>query len=134
EFGVHRPVHLVYSGDPYLANGATLKASPGIGDLRFVPKVALVRSGSLERHVLLSLAMPIGFPTGNSAAFRGAGGFSIQPELLFEVHLGRLGLLFDAGYRYRSKHPVGLAWGDEITFGGGIVYGLTDTLALRIEA
>ncbi len=133
ELGLHLPVHLVYSGDAYTVGGTTLQANAGIGDLRFVPKVALVRSGSLERHVLLSLAVPIGFPTGDSLAWRGAGGFSIQPELLFAVHFGRFAILADAGYKIRTKHPANLPWGDEITFGGGLMYGLTDALVLRGE-
>ena len=133
EFGFDLPVHFIYSGDPYTLGGTTLQANAGVGDLRFVPKIALVRSGSLERHVLLSLAVPIGFPTGNSLALRGADAFSVQPELLFAAHLGRLALLFDAGYKYRSKHPALLPFGDEITFGGGLAYGLTDALSLRGE-
>src|SRR4051812_16218232 len=43
ELGLHLPVHLIYDGDPY--NG--LVANAGVGDLRFMPKVALVRAGSL---------------------------------------------------------------------------------------
>ncbi len=133
ELGVGLPIHLVYSGDPYAVGGTTLHAGAGIGDLRFVPKVALVRTGSLERHFLMSLAMPVGLPTGNSLALRGADAVSLQPELLFAVHLGRFAILADAGYKYRSKHPAMLPWGDEITFGGGLMYGLTDALALRGE-
>ncbi len=133
ELGVGLPIHLVYSGDPYVVGGTTLHADGGVGDLRFVPKVALVRTGSLERHMLLSFAMPIGLPTGDSVAFRGAGGVWLQPELLFAAHFGRFAFLFDAGYRYRSTHPAGLPWGDEIALGGGLAYGLTDQLSLRAE-
>jgi outer membrane protein OmpA-like peptidoglycan-associated protein len=133
ELGVDLPIHFIYEGDPYVTGGATLSASPGLGDLRFVPKVALVRTGSLERHVLLSLAMPIALPSGNDLAFRGDGGVSLQPELLFALHAGRLAFLLDGGYRYRSQHPATLAWGDEITFGGGLAYGLSDHLTARGE-
>ena len=56
ELGVGLPVHLIYDGDPYAAGAATLNANGGLGDLRFLPKVALIRRGTLERHVLLGLA------------------------------------------------------------------------------
>src|SRR6266496_1040318 len=96
ELGLHLPTHLVYDGDPY----GGLDESPGIGDLRFVPKLALLRTGSLERHVLLGVALPVSFPTGNDEAFRGAGGFTVAPSLLFAAHLGKLGLGFDVGYHW----------------------------------
>jgi len=129
ELGLHLPLHLIYDGDPY----AGLAAGPGLGDLRFVPKIALVRAGSLERHFMLGLAIPISFPTGNEEELRGAGGFTIGPQLLIAGHLGRLGLGFDVGYRWRSEHPPGLAWGDGITLGPWLSFGITDSLALRAE-
>src|SRR5689334_9078744 len=46
ELGLGLPIHLVYDGDPY----GGLQAGAGVGDLRFVPKLAIVRSGSLEQH------------------------------------------------------------------------------------
>src|SRR5262249_39619672 len=121
-------------GDAFTtADGATLQASAGIGDLRFVPKIALVRAGNLHRHFLLSFAIPVSVPTGNDLAFRGDGGVTIEPELLFAAHFGRVALLFDAGYHYRAQHPAAIAWGDEIAFGTGIVGKLTQRLDLRVE-
>ena len=134
ELGVDLPVHFVYKGDAYdTGTGSTLQANAGLGDLRFVPKVALVRTGSLERHFLLSLAVPVSVPTGNDLAIRGDGGVTVLPELLFAAHFGRIALLLDGGYHYRSHHPAGIAWGDEIAFGGGVVARLGDKLALRVE-
>ncbi|MBA3821419.1 MAG: OmpA family protein [Deltaproteobacteria bacterium] len=133
ELGLHLPVHLLYDGDPYASGGTTLAASAGLGDLRFVPKVVLVRSGDLESHVLLGLAAPVSVPTGDEAAFRGAGGVTVEPKLLFAAHLGKLGLGFDVGYRWRAEHPVALPWGDEITLGPWLSYALTDALTGRLE-
>jgi OOP family OmpA-OmpF porin len=130
ELGLHLPVHLVYAGDPY----GTLDAGAGLGDLRFVPKIALVRSGALDRHFLLGLALPIGLPTGDDDALRGAGGFSLGAQLLVAGHLGRIGLGANVGYRWRSQHPAGLPWGDGVTLGPWMSLGLTDALALRVEA
>jgi hypothetical protein len=133
ELGVHLPLHLVYDGDPYMTGASTLSASSGVGDLRFVPKVAIVRQGSLERHVVLSLAMPVALPTGDELALRGAGGVTVEPRILFGFYLGRLGLAFDAGYKWRSEHPRTLPWGDEITFALGPTYRATNKLTLRAE-
>jgi outer membrane protein OmpA-like peptidoglycan-associated protein len=133
ELGIGLPLHLVYSGDRYVVGTARLDASAGIGDLRLVPKFALLRRGDLHRHVLLGLAVPVSFPTGDDQAARGAGGFGVQPELLFAFHTGKLGLGFDAGYRFRSHHPADLPWGDEVTIDPWLSFALTRALTLRIE-
>jgi outer membrane protein OmpA-like peptidoglycan-associated protein len=133
ELGVGLPLHLVYDGDTYTTGGTTLAASSGVGDLRFMPKVAIVRAGGVATHYVLSLAVPTTFPTGNEAALRGQGGYSIEPRLLFGVYLGRIGLSFDAGYRWRSEHSPTLPWGDEITLGGGLAFAATNRLTLRAE-
>ena len=133
ELGVGLPVHLVYSGDAYAAGAARLDASGGIGDLRLVPKVALLRTGNLRRHLLIGLAVPVSLPTGDDEAVRGAGGVAVNPELLFAFHVRRLGLGFDAGYRWRSHHPMDLPWGDEVTVDPWISFALTRKLMLRGE-
>jgi outer membrane protein OmpA-like peptidoglycan-associated protein len=130
ELGLALPVHLIYDGDPYGA----LAANAGAGDLRFVPKIALVRRGTLERHFLLGLSVPVSLPTGDDNALRGAGGVTVGPQLLLAGHLGKLGLGMDVGYRWRSQHPAGLAWGDGVTFGPWLSYSITEKLALRAEA
>ena len=129
ELGVHLPVHLIYDGDPFGA----LNATGGVGDLRFLPKVALVRAGSLDRHVVLSLAMPISLPTGDDQAFRGAGGVTLTPELLFGAYLGPVGLGFDLGYRYRARHPANLPFGDEVTLGPWVSLGFSDRVTGHLE-
>jgi OOP family OmpA-OmpF porin len=133
ELGIGLPLHLVYDGDLYTAGTGRLDASAGVGDLRLVPKVALLRKGTLDRHVLLSIAAPVSLPTGDDEAVRGAGGVTVQPELLFAFHTGKLGLGFDLGYRYRSQHPADLPWGDEITLAPWVSYALTEALTLRVE-
>ena len=64
---------------------------------------------------------------------RGAGGVTFTPELLFAVHLGRLGLGFDGGYRWRSQPPATLPWGDEITLGPWASFAFTDRLTGHVE-
>jgi outer membrane protein OmpA-like peptidoglycan-associated protein len=134
ELGIGLPLHLVYDGDAYVAGTARLDASPGIGDLRLVPKFALLRRGDLSRHVLLGLAVPVSLPTGDDEAVRGGGGVAVHPELLFAFHTGKLGLGFDLGYRWRSQHPADLAWGDEVTLAPWLSLALGKALSLRVEA
>jgi OOP family OmpA-OmpF porin len=128
ELGVGLPLHLIYDGDPY----GGLSAGAGVGDLRLVPKFALLRTGSLDNHVLLGLAVPLSFPTGNDNEFRGAPGLTLGGTLLFAAHLGAVGLGFDLGYRWRQDHPP-LAWGDSLQLGPWLSYNLTPGFALRAE-
>ncbi len=129
EVGLGLPIHMIYDGDPY----GGLAAGAGLGDLRLVPKFALLRTGSLDQHILLGLAVPITFPTGNDEEFRGAGGFTLGGSLLFAAHIRSLGLGLDVGYRWRENHPP-QPWGDSISFGPWVSYNVTPELALRAEA
>lgn len=134
ELGMHLPVHLLYDGDDSpIGGGTVLAASAGLGDLRFVPKLMALSTGTLERHVLLGVAVPVRFPTGDETALRGSGGITIEPRLLFAAHFGALGLGFDVGYRFRTEHPTGLPWGNEIALGPWVSYGVTDALTARVE-
>ena len=131
ELGLHLPLHLVYRGDA----AGTLDAGAGLGDLRFVPKLALLRAGSLDGHFMLGLAIPLTLPTGNDEALRGAGGVTLGAKLLIAGHLGRFGLGMDVGFRWRAEEqPAALPWGDGITVGPWLSFGITDSLALRAEA
>jgi outer membrane protein OmpA-like peptidoglycan-associated protein len=133
EVGLHLPVHLVYSGDPYAAGGTTLDAGGGVGDLRLVPKVEILNSGDLEQHFLLGFAMPVAFPTGNEEEVRGSGGIAVHPKLLFAAHLGRIGLGFDVGYKWRTEHPATLPFGDEITLTPWATFRVADPVWIRAE-
>jgi outer membrane protein OmpA-like peptidoglycan-associated protein len=133
ELGLHVPLHIVYDGDVYTAGGSRLDASPGFGDVRLVPKFALLRRGTVDDHVSLGLAFPLSLPTGNDQAARGAGGVTITPELLFAAAVGRVGLGFDAGYRWRAHHASGVPWGDEVVVAPWASIALSDTITLRGE-
>jgi OmpA-OmpF porin, OOP family len=128
EVGLGLPIHLIYDGDPY----GGLAAGAGVGDLRLVPKFALLRTGTLDQHILLGLAVPITFPSGNDDELRGAGGFTLGGTLLFAAHFGQVGLGLDLGYRWRQEHPQ-LPYGDSINIGPWLAFNFTDELALRAE-
>jgi outer membrane protein OmpA-like peptidoglycan-associated protein len=116
ELGVHLPLQVVYSGDDYAEGGVMLAPGGGLGDLRLVPKVLFLRSGSLERHFLVGAALPVSLPTGDGEALRGADGVTVEPRLLAALHIGEIGVGANLGYRIRSEHPAGLPWANEIAF------------------
>ena len=134
ELGVHLPVQLVYSGDDYAVGGTVLSADGGVGDLRLVPKVVLLRRGDAARHTLVGFALPVTFPTGDEEALRGAGGVTVEPRLTMAIHGERLGFGASAGYRWRAEHPAGLPYGDEIALGLMGSYAIVpDSLTLQAE-
>lgn len=134
ELGVHVPLQLWYEGDDYTTGGTTLRASAGLGDLRLVPKAVLLRTGSAATHTVLSLAAPTTLPTGDDEALRGAGGVTVEPRLLLAFHLDQLGVLLNAGFRWRAQHPQTLPWANEIALGLGLSYDVSpDVLTVRGE-
>jgi outer membrane protein OmpA-like peptidoglycan-associated protein len=133
ELGVHLPFQMVYEGDDYPYAGGVLSASSGVGDLRLVPKAALVRSGSADNHVLLGIALPMSLPTGDGEALRGSDGFAIGPRLLFALHRDRLGVGAGVGYQWRVDHPDGLPAGDQLDLGLMGSYQILEPLRFQAE-
>ena len=112
ELAVALPVRLYYEGD---ASATPLLAARGIGDLRFVPKVSIVRGGDAAFGWVLGAAVPVTFPTGDDLAFRGSSGATVEPRLLFGLYPGRLAMVANAGFRFRRNES--LSPGNELTFG-----------------
>jgi outer membrane protein OmpA-like peptidoglycan-associated protein len=112
ELALHLPIRLYYEGD---ATAAPLIASRGIGDLRFVPKVSIVRGGDAAFGWVLGAAAPVTFPTGDDLALRGASGVTVEPRLLFGLYPGRLAVVANAGFRFRRNDAF--SPGNELTFG-----------------
>lgn len=127
ELGVGLPLHVMYSGDDGSAAGE------GVGDLRLVPKVLALRTGTADSHFLLGFGLPLTFPTGDDEELRGAGGFTMEPRVMAAWHLGALGLGANLGYRWRAEHPAGLPWGDEIAMSFAASYQVADPLILQAE-
>jgi OOP family OmpA-OmpF porin len=124
ELGVHLPVRLVYEGDPSTAGGVALRANRGIGDVRLVPKVSFFRGGDLAFGYVLGAAVPVSLPTGDETAFRGAGGVTVEPRLLFGLYGEQLSVVISGGFRLRARDAAGLSPGNELTFGVGATYAL----------
>lgn len=134
ELGVGLPLRVVYEGDDYAQGGAVLSADTGVGDLRLVPKALLVRAGDVAGHFLLGLSAPVTLPTGDDEAVRGAGGVTVEPRLTAAYHGERFGLAGAIGYRWRSEHPIGLPYGDEIALSAAASFEIArDTLSLTAE-
>jgi len=118
ELAFHLPVRLYYQGD---ASAAPLIASRGLGDLRFVPKISIVRGGSW----VLGVAVPVTFPTGDDLALRGSDGVTVEPRLLLGLYPGRLAIVANAGFRIRRNESF--SPGNELTFGLAATYALAAT-------
>jgi OOP family OmpA-OmpF porin len=134
ELGVHLPLRVIYRGDDYAQAGAMLSADTGVGDVRLMPKAVLVRTGDALRHFLLGLAVPVTLPTGDDEALRGAGGATVEPRLMAGLYGERLGLGGSIGYRWRSQHPAGLPYADEIALALMASYAIVpDSLTFQAE-
>src|SRR5262245_8037257 len=112
ELALHLPIRLYYEGD---ASAAPLVAARGLGDLRFVPKVSIVRGGDVAFGWVLGAAALLTFPTGNDLALRGSAGVTGGPRLLFGLYPGRLAIVANAGFRFRRNESF--SPGNELTFG-----------------
>ena len=112
ELALHLPVRLYYEGDD---SAAPLVASRGLGDLRFVPKVTIVRGGDVAVGWVLGAAALVTFPTGDDLALRGSAGFTAEPRVLFGLYPGRLAIVANAGFRFRRNDSF--SPGNELTFG-----------------
>lgn len=133
ELGVGLPVHLEYEGDGYVNGPAVLQPGTGVGDLRLVPKFALIRKITRAQRLQLGIGVPITLPTGDAEQARGAGDFTVTPKLLFAFHRSGIGIGFDVGYKFRAEHPANLPYGDAVTIEPWAAYAATDNLTLRVE-
>jgi len=132
ELALHLPIRLYYTGD---ASATPLVASRGVGDLRFVPKVSIVRGGDAAFGWVLGAAVPVTFPTGDDLALRGSDGVTVEPRLLFGLYPGRVAIVANAGFLFRRNES--LSPGDELTFGLAGTYTLPaggDRFDLHAEA
>ncbi|MCW5807323.1 MAG: hypothetical protein KIT31_33515 [Deltaproteobacteria bacterium] len=134
ELGFGLPLHLVYDGQGFAGGGALLAPTDGVGDLRLVPKLALIQDLRPRRRLLLSIGLPITLPTGDPEAARGAGGLTAMPALMFGYHRRRgIGFGLTLGYKLREEHPANLPYGDAVVLQPWIAYAATANLTLRAE-
>jgi OmpA-OmpF porin, OOP family len=111
------PIDAVWQGDTTTFMGQTLNAGPGVGDIKLVPKLAW-QFGRTNLNFGIGFMLPIGFPSGDEDALRGAGGFTIDPTLLAALGGYRWNFALNLGFRWRpgDKNPD-FTGGQELHFG-----------------
>ncbi|MBN8232186.1 OmpA family protein [Corallococcus macrosporus] len=102
--------------------------SAGLGDLRVVPKLALLSKGALNLAVLA----PFTLPTGGGDHFLGADGPTFQPRVAGEWATPSLRLLANVGVNLRKAQDLrNLRVGNEFAFGVGAEVPLTQALSAQ---
>ena len=136
ELAVDLPIHALYTGDPTRFDGIALEAAPGVGDFRFVPKMAWWLGGSPAINFYLGGSLPVTFPTGNEEALRGAGGFTLEPRVLFGMGAARWRAVLNVGFRSRlAEMAVDHTGAFELTYGLAGTFGvLTETVPVDLQA
>jgi OmpA-OmpF porin, OOP family len=127
ELAVHLPIDAVYTGDATVIGGQGIRAGPGVGDLRIVPKAMFWRDGTMSFHWALGMMIPIAVPSGDAASLRGSGGVTIDPRLLGGFGGRRWELTLNLGYRWRSNGGPANLYGP-----GEVTYGLAATFTLPV--
>jgi OmpA-OmpF porin, OOP family len=132
ELGVDLPVDAIYLGDASLGGAV---ASPGLGDVRVVPKLAFASRGGVQ--LAFGVAAPVTFPTGAPGALRGDGTVTINPQLIAGLRGASWGANLNAGFLFRPGGPALSLVGNEVRVGAGGHVSLlprSDVLSLLIEA
>jgi OmpA-OmpF porin, OOP family len=130
ELAADLPLHAIYTGDPVGA----LAASPGIGDLRLVPKAAWTMRGGV--NFAIGAAVPVTLPTGNPGALRGNGSVTVHPELLLGLRGSGWGASANAGFLLRPGGAASNTLGNEVSYAAGMQFALwpkKDVLDLIFE-
>ena len=132
QIGVGLPLTLSQTteSDALFPPDANDPAGPGglegsvFGDLRVVPKVALIQD---DGGIHISLAGNFTLPTGEGKELQGSEVVTIEPELIVQADLTeRFRIAANAGYLLReSRGYLGLVVGNEATFGLAAAYDLT---------
>ncbi|MSQ03956.1 MAG: hypothetical protein EXR71_19050 [Myxococcales bacterium] len=125
---------------PQLGQGSPAKlTSAGLGDIVVTPKAVLL---DRDRYpVGLSLAVPVGIPTGTPSAFLGEGAISATPQAIFEWSDDKL---HTRAYRVRFSAMGGLLLreearlqdtrlGNAFTYGAAAGFRVADPVELNVE-
>ncbi len=104
-----------------------------VGDLRFAPKYSFF---DLGKTFQIGVSLPLVFPTGNAAAFRGGGAVMIAPRALVELNLPIFRVAANVGFNLRTAEErlMNLTVGQEFAWGVGgefPLFGETNQLILQ---
>ncbi|MFO0747363.1 MAG: OmpA family protein [Myxococcota bacterium] len=134
QIGLALPVMFARSGSDGAEQvvGETL-AGAALGDLRLVPKLALLGG---ERGFGLSVALPVGLPTSGGGYLAGSRGLSLEPRLIVGWAAASWRVRANVGFILRTAQDGirDLGVGDELRFGlNGEVDVVADRLTLYVE-
>ena len=101
DLGFDLPVVAYMDGE---ALGPDDERSAGMGDLRVWTKMTALQQRL--HHLDLGAVLTLGSPTGDSDAFRSAGGLTLDASLLLARRLGPVYLALSAGYELRPERTV----------------------------
>ncbi len=140
DLGVVVPVTLLQRGPKSSLRGldaveqVTSVGGTLMGDVRLQPRLALMQERSWGFG--LAVISEITLPTGDQRRFVGDSGFSWRPRLVGSVPIVGLPLKVSASLGYRLRKNVllaGIESADELDFGVGGSYALSDNLAALVE-
>jgi outer membrane protein OmpA-like peptidoglycan-associated protein len=139
DLGVVLPLHRMSKGsdfavDPGPAVDAQLLTSSevGLGDLRVIPRLALV-TRERDRGVGLALLVPVWLPTGKDDIYAGES-VRVEPRVALDGQAGRLHLAFNAGYMFRKSHELlNSVIDDQLRFGVGAELAIAGGLSGMLE-
>ncbi len=120
ELGLDMPLILSQTGQPSMQVGTGSVDSFALGDLRFAPKLQLLRA---SRHGIgLTVIPAVTLPTATTSDYAGEKTVTFQPEVAVAKPLGAFRLGVNTGLRVRENVRLAdLAVGDELflRIGGG---------------
>lgn len=125
QLGVDLPV-LLYQGRDSArvpeSDGGEELGTLGVGDLRLLPKVRVLRQKS-GQPLDLAVLMSVTLPTGQFADYFGSETFTFAPEIAASRTFGRWKLAANVAHRFREDITVGeLALGNELLYRVGVGY------------
>ncbi len=123
ELGADIPIILDQSSSNANINDPMLPgvSAGGFGDIRFVPKIALLK----QHEMLIDLAIIPAFtvPSGGGTDYKGDTGMTFAPEAAVSKALGDLRIAGNLGYRMRKEQMLqNLVVDDEVFGQAGVAY------------
>jgi len=137
QLGLDIPVTPFQTGDTASLIGAIGAVNDpsfiGVGDMRFMPKVRVLREQDqfLDVAFIPTVTIPTGFPFDSNL---GEGFFTFAPEVAASKALGPAKVAANLGYRFRPNTQVlDLVIGNELFFRGGAGVRLHDLVKIPVE-
>jgi outer membrane protein OmpA-like peptidoglycan-associated protein len=115
-----------------VTNPSTLNVG-GLGDLRLVPKVRILRSQDqfVDLAIIPSFTVPTNIP---SRSYIGEKGFTFAPELAISKAIGGLRMAGNLGWRLRDQTQfLDLDVNQELDYRAGIGYRFAQSFSLPLE-